>query len=129
MEYTPEEIRTWGEVYRKVVELLPGRASNTHRKALEVMMKECGFAEDNIPQMEDVSNFLKKTSGFSLRPAAGLVTARDFWPVWRFECFNALSIYGMARVLITLRNRKILKKCILLMCINLIMYSIKGCHS
>ena len=78
VEYTPEEIRTWGEVYCKVVELLPGRASTTHRKALEVMMKECGFAENNIPQMEDVSNFLKKTSGFSLRPAAGLVTARDF---------------------------------------------------
>ena len=59
--YTPEEVRTWGEVYRKAVELYDGRACSTHRKALQVMMKECGFAEDNIPQMEDVSNFLKST--------------------------------------------------------------------
>ena len=88
LEYTPEEIRTWGEVYSKVVELLPGRASTTHRKALEVMMKECGFAENNIPQMEDVSNFLKKTSGFSLRPAAGLVTARDFLASLAYRVFQ-----------------------------------------
>jgi hypothetical protein len=36
-----------------------GRASTTHRKALEVMMKECGYSEHNIPQLEDVSAFLK----------------------------------------------------------------------
>ena len=25
VEYTPEEIKTWGEVFKRVVELLPGR--------------------------------------------------------------------------------------------------------
>lgn len=59
MEYTPEEVATWGAVFKRVVELLPNRASKVHRKALATMMRECGFAEDNIPQMEDVSNFLK----------------------------------------------------------------------
>lgn len=88
-----------------MVELLPGRACTIHRKQLEIMMKECGFAEDNIPQMEDVSNFLKsklifncfrlfvniyflETSGFSLRPAAGLVTARDFLASLAFRVFQ-----------------------------------------
>ena len=59
IEYTKDEVKTWGAVYSKVVELLPGRASRIHRKYLELMKKECGFAEDNIPQMEDVSIFLK----------------------------------------------------------------------
>ena len=36
-----------------------GRASTVHRKALEVMRKECGYTETNIPQLEEVSNFLK----------------------------------------------------------------------
>ena len=59
IEYTPEEIATWKEVYSKAVEIYPGRACSIHRQRLDAMMKACGFAVDNIPQMEDVSNYLK----------------------------------------------------------------------
>ena len=59
VEYTPDELATWKEVYKKVFELLPGRACTTHRKALDIMRKECNMTEDNIPQMEEVSNYLK----------------------------------------------------------------------
>ena len=55
---------TWQEVYYKVVELLPGRACTLHRKALDNMMKECGYSANNIPQMEDVSNYLKSKDQF-----------------------------------------------------------------
>merc|ERR1712156_228188 len=88
IEYTPEEIATWKEVYSKAVEIYPGRACSIHRQRLDAMMKACGFAADNIPQMEDVSNYLKRTSGFSLRPAAGLVTARDFLASLAFRVFQ-----------------------------------------
>ena len=56
---TKEEIATWDAVYSKVFELLPGRASSMHRKYLSVMETECGFGLGKIPQLEDVSNFLK----------------------------------------------------------------------
>ena len=59
IEYTKEEIATWDAVYSKVFELLPGRASSMHRKYLAVMEAECGFGLGKIPQLEDVSNFLK----------------------------------------------------------------------
>ena len=59
IEYTKEEIATWDAVYSKVFELLPGRASSMHRKYLSVMETECGFGLGKIPQLEDVSNFLK----------------------------------------------------------------------
>jgi len=88
VEYTPEEIATWKEVYSKVVEIYPGKACSIQIQRLDIMMKACGFAVDNIPQMEDVSNYLKRTSGFSLRPAAGLVTARDFLASLAFRVFQ-----------------------------------------
>ena len=72
IDYTAEEVATWGEVYTKAVELLPGRASIIHRKALETMNKECGFAADNIPQMEDVSNYLKSKQIIFFFRASGM---------------------------------------------------------
>ena len=59
VEYTQEENETWALVYNKVHELLPGRASSTHIKYLAMMEKECGYASGKVPQLEDVSNFLK----------------------------------------------------------------------
>ena len=59
VEYTAEEIATWKEVYSKVVEIYPGKACSIQIQRLDIMMKACGFAVDNIPQMEDVSNYLK----------------------------------------------------------------------
>ena len=124
MDYTPDEVATWEAVWHKVFDLLPGRACSTHRRVLDQMIKECGFRPNNIPQMEDVSNYLKSnsffhiilniiillflgtylfnfiynlpkyiflilgTSGFSLRPAAGLVTARDFLASLAFRVFQ-----------------------------------------
>ena len=88
IDYNQEEIKTWDSVYSKVFELLPGRASSMHRRYLAVMETECGYGLGQIPQLEDVSNFLKKSSGFSLRPAAGLITARDFLASLSFRVFQ-----------------------------------------
>ena len=88
IDYTPEEISTWDSVYSKVFDLLPGRASSMHRKYLAIMEAECGYGLGQIPQLEDVSAFLKRASGFSLRPAAGLITARDFLASLAFRVFQ-----------------------------------------
>ena len=35
-------------------------AVNEHNRAFERLQRECGYNEHNIPQLEDVSNFLKR---------------------------------------------------------------------
>uniref|UniRef100_T1IS97 Biopterin-dependent aromatic amino acid hydroxylase family profile domain-containing protein n=1 Tax=Strigamia maritima TaxID=126957 RepID=T1IS97_STRMM len=78
IQYNEDEIKTWGVVYNQLLNLFPTHACKQHIQAFQMLEKECGYKPDNIPQLEDISNFLKKRTGFSLRPAAGLLTSRDF---------------------------------------------------
>jgi len=59
VNYTEEDRATWSAVYKELVSLLPNKACNQHNGVLALLEKECGYSADNIPQLEDISNFLK----------------------------------------------------------------------
>lgn len=88
VQYTPEEIRTWGTVFRELHQLYQKYACKEYLENWSKLVKYCGYREDNIPQLQDVNVFLKRTTGFQLRPVAGYLTPRDFLSGLAFRVFH-----------------------------------------
>lgn len=59
IDYNQKEIETWGKVFRQLTELYPTHACKEHNHILPLLIENCGYREDNIPQLQDVSEFLK----------------------------------------------------------------------
>ncbi|KAF7650970.1 hypothetical protein LDENG_00117770 [Lucifuga dentata] len=88
IDFTEEEVRTWSVVFRELNKLYPSYACKEYLKNLPLLTRYCNYSEDNIPQLEDVSCFLKEQTGFTIRPVAGYLSSRDFLAGLAFRVFH-----------------------------------------
>lgn len=89
IEYTADEVSTWSAVFNTVLDLMPKHFCMEYRDAFKMLQDDNIFTADKIPQLKDMNEFLKKHTGFTLRPAAGLLTARDFLASLAFRVFQS----------------------------------------
>jgi len=88
MEYTADEVKTWGTVYNHMLSLYPKYACKEFNESFKIIAKDCGYREDNIPQMQDVSAYLQSKTGFQMRPISGFMTPRSFLAGLAFRVFH-----------------------------------------
>lgn len=81
------QIKTWGTIYTRMKDLWKRHACDEFNYIVPLLENNCGYAVDNIPQQQDISNFLKECTGFTLRPVGGLLSSRDFLNGLAFRVF------------------------------------------
>jgi phenylalanine-4-hydroxylase len=91
VEYSPEEVTTWGLVYNRLTSLYPTHACREHRYIFPLLEANCGYSPTQVPQLGNISRFLKECTGFTLRPVMGLLSSRDFLNALAFRVFFSTS--------------------------------------
>mmetsp|Transcript_5268 Transcript_5268/g.13184 ORF Transcript_5268/g.13184 Transcript_5268/m.13184 type:complete len:372 (+) Transcript_5268:206-1321(+) len=85
LEYLPEERETWAKALKELQVLFPTHACREFLEAVDRL----DFRPDVVPQLQDVHEILQETTGFAIRPVAGLLHPRDFLNGLAFKTFHS----------------------------------------
>jgi phenylalanine-4-hydroxylase len=89
VDYTQTENDVWKYCYERLSKLFKTNACDEFNSAMSQLEKAGVFKKTEIPQLEDVSNFIKGKTGWRLKPVAGLLTQREFLNGLAFRIFHS----------------------------------------
>nr|CCA30153.1 hypothetical protein NCLIV_069680 [Neospora caninum Liverpool]CEL71313.1 TPA: hypothetical protein BN1204_069680 [Neospora caninum Liverpool] len=87
IDYTPQETATWKHLWGILTDLYPTLACNEYNEVLTELRDAGLYGPDKIPQVAEVNEYIHAKTGFTLRPVAGLLAARDFMNALAFRTF------------------------------------------
>lgn len=87
VKYTQQEIDAWSLIWDKLTALYPTHACRQYNRVLPLLIENAGYHRRNIPQLQDISEYLREATGFTVRPVTGLLTSRDFLNALAFRVF------------------------------------------
>lgn len=59
VEYTDEELANWKHIYTELAAQIKLHACKEHLEAMEMLERDKIYSPNWIPQLEDVSNYIK----------------------------------------------------------------------
>eukprot|EP00347_Sterkiella_histriomuscorum_P012767 403367300 len=89
VNYTEQEKSVWKNIYPRLTQLFKTNACQEFNWTIDQFQKHVGFNEDEIPQLNGISEFLKSQTGWRLKPVGGLLTQREFLNGLAFRVFHS----------------------------------------
>ncbi len=87
IHYSPEEHKVWTVLFERQMELLPGRACDEFLSGLKLLH----ITADAIPQLPEVSRYLKAATGWQVAPVPALIPPREFFELLANQYFPAAT--------------------------------------
>jgi len=78
INYKPSEIATWSTVWDHLTRLHSTHTCHQYQQGFMKLVANTNTRRDNIPQIQELSDYLTAETGFSLRPVTGLLSSRHF---------------------------------------------------
>jgi phenylalanine-4-hydroxylase len=79
IEYTDSEKAIWKTVFGACMKDVTKHGCKEYLVGLNKLVKTVGVNENEIPQLNDISNYMTAETGWTIRPVAGLISPRDFF--------------------------------------------------
>lgn len=86
-DYSQEETELWGFIWDKLHPLLKAHGCTEYNKNFDILVEAGLFQRDQIPQLEDLNQFLQEKSNWRIKPVNGILSQREFLNALAFRTF------------------------------------------
>lgn len=89
VDYTQDETELWGFIWDKLTPLHKKYAADEFLNSFNDFNNKGVYSRNKIPQLKEISQFLKKKTNTIFRPVGGLLTQREFLNGLAFRVFHS----------------------------------------